>query len=612
MSGFWDKLKGFFLGGDGGGRDLRSRVMREMLARAQRQITFTAGQVAAEACRPEVGGHEGERRAAEAMVQALWAEGLLAPFGYGQRQLSSDVYMYVPASAGAAPPAPAAPPPRPAPARAPAPEPPRAAGKNAYAANPEILGLSAEEMRKRALRINPMQTAWIGRVDTIPPQSDERTALIDRGLVLTGRLTEAQLAEIHTVGDLWLKHHDSDRMAAALAAKTADEAVAQLRAEREAVKQRKKAESAARKEARAKAVAERRANDIVYLGRGVSWGLHDRRSNVEKLQQGGLPVMSTAKDVAAALGISIKELRWLAFHSDAVARPHYVRFEVKKRSGGTRALAAPMPKLARAQEWILRQVLDKLPSEPPAHGFIRGRSTVTNAREHLRRDLVVNLDLKDFFPTIDFWRVRGVFKRMGYSPAVATILGLLCTEAPRREVELYGQKLHVSAGDRALPQGACTSPAISNQVARRLDRRLLSRAKKLGWRYTRYADDLTFSAEQGKRGELGRLHAMVRHTLEDEGFELNPKKGRVQSVASRQTVTGIVVNQKPGVPRAEVRRLRAILHQARKTGLKAQNRENHPHFEAWLRGKLAYLYMVDPEKGGRMLKELDALEGGGK
>jgi retron-type reverse transcriptase len=361
---------------------------------------------------------------------------------------------------------------------------------------------------------------------------------------------------------------------------------------------------------RVAAVAERRANDIVYLGRGVSWGLHDRRSKVERLQQLGLPLMSTPKDVAVALGISVKQLRWLAFHAEAVAKPHYVRFEVKKRSGGTRALAAPMPKLAAAQEWVLRNVLDKLPTEATAHGFIRGRSTVTNAREHLGRDLVVNLDLKDFFPTIGFWRVRGVFQRMGYSPAVATVLGLLCTEPPRREVELFGQKLHVSAGDRALPQGACTSPALSNQVARRLDRRLKARAEKLGWKYTRYADDLTFSAPPGKRGELGRLHAMVRHALEDEGFALNPKKGRVQSVANRQTVTGIVVNQKPGVPRQEVRRLRAILHQAKKTGLKAQNRENHPHFEAWLRGKLAYLFMVDPAKGGPMLKALDALTGG--
>jgi len=608
MPGFCDKLKGFFAGG---ADDLSARVKREMLGRARRGEIFTAEQVAAEVCRPDRGGNPADQPSAALLVAAHWNAGALRPFGYSQvPQPQGRMTMYIPGSAPltTSPPQTQAPPPPSRPQVAPR-EPPKVVSKNAYAANPEILALSADEMRKRALRINPYQTAWIGRTDTIPPQSDERTALIDRGLVLTGRLTEAQLAEIHTVGDLWLRHHESDRMAAAIAGKTADEVVKQLREEREKKKAQKKAEAAARQEARARAVAERRANDIVYLGRGVSWGLHDRRSNVERLQQRGLPLMSAPKDVASALGISIKQLRWLAHHSDAVAKPHYVRFEVKKRSGGTRALAAPMPKLAAAQEWILRNVLDKLPTEPTAHGFIRGRSTVTNAREHLGRDLVVNLDLQDFFPTVGFWRVRGVFQRMGYSPAVATVLGLLCTEPPRREVELFGQKLHVSAGDRALPQGACTSPALSNQVARRLDRRLKARAGKLGWTYTRYADDLTFSAPPGKREELGRLHAMVRHTLEEEGFALNPKKGRVQAAANRQSVTGIVVNRKPGVPREEVRRLRAILHQAKKTGLKAQNRENHPHFEAWLRGKLAYLFMVDPAKGGPMLKALDALAG---
>src|ERR1051325_1465362 len=90
--------------------------------------------------------------------------------------------------------------------------------KDPYEAG-EILGLSAEEMRKRALRINPYQTAWIGRVDTIPPQSDERTALIDRGLILRGLLSEEQIAEIHGVGDIWLKHHEAAGMAAIAATK---------------------------------------------------------------------------------------------------------------------------------------------------------------------------------------------------------------------------------------------------------------------------------------------------------------------------------------------------------------------------------------------------------
>ena len=99
----------------------------------------------------------------------------------------------------------------------------------------------------------------------------------------------------------------------------------------------------------------------------------------------------------------------------------------------------------------------------------------------------------------------------------------------------------------------------------------------------------------------------MRHIAEDEGFTLHPRKGRVQRPGGRQSVTGIVVNDKLSLPRHEVRRLRAILHGARKTGLEAQNREARPHFEAWLRGKLAYLAMIDRDRGMTMLRELDGL-----
>jgi hypothetical protein len=102
--------------------------------------------------------------------------------------------------------------------------------------------------------------------------------------------------------------------------------------------------------------------------------------------------------------------------------------------------------------------------------------------------------------------------------------------------------------------------------------------------------------------------ARVRHILQDEGFVLNPKKGRVQRKSRRQSVTGVVVNgSKPSMARDEVRRLRAILHGAKKTGLEAQNKEGVPHFEAHLRGKLAYLMMIDRDKGRSMLDQLDAI-----
>ena len=523
-----------------------------------------------------------------------------------------------PAPAKSAPPAPAksAPPaaspaqpastPASAPAAAPAPAKKRTSDDPLEAS--EILGLSADEVRKRALKINPYQTAWIGRVDTIPPQSDERTALIDRGLILRGLLSAKQIEEIHRVGDLWLAHHESAKMAKIAAARSVDQALSALKREREERKARKKAAAAEREARRKEEVARRKTEDIVFLGAGVSHLLSDRRSHLESLEERGLPILSTPSDAARALGLSISKLRWLCFHAEATEKPHYRYFEVPKRSGGTRMLAAPQPELGRAQAWILEHVLSKLPTEDPAHGFVRGRSTVTCASPHVGRDVVVNLDVKDFFPTITFHRVRGVFQKLGYSPAVATIFALLCTESPRIPATFEGRRYWVATGPRALPQGACTSPALSNQVSKKLDRRLLGMSRKHGLTYTRYADDLTFSAPEGKRGEIGMLMARVRHILQEEGFTLHPDKGRVQRSGGRQTVTGIVVNDKLGLDRKHLRRLRAILHAAKKTGLAAQNREGLPNFEAYLRGHIAYLHMVDPKKAAPLLAALDALK----
>jgi retron-type reverse transcriptase len=355
-------------------------------------------------------------------------------------------------------------------------------------------------------------------------------------------------------------------------------------------------------------VAQRKKSDIVYLGRGVSRGLADRRANIEKLTRHGLPVLATPADIARAMGVSISRLRWLAFHSEASQVTHYVRFTVPKKSGGTRALAAPHRDLAACQAWILANVLGKISVHDAAHGFVPRRNTVSNAIPHIGQSVIVNADIKDFFPTISFGRVKGVFQAMGYSPAVATILGLLCTESPRREVTLSGHKLHVATGPRVLPQGACTSPALSNLVSRRMDARLAGLAEKLGWRYTRYADDLTFSANGAATQRTAYLLARVRHIVDHEGFEMNEAKTRVLRRNTTQTVTGVVVNSRPGVRRRLVRRIRAILHRAKTQGLAAQNRQNHPHFESWLSGMIAYISMVNPSQGRSLRAAFESLE----
>ncbi len=457
--------------------------------------------------------------------------------------------------------------------------------------------LTGSQVKSEAKQIsNRFGNPWFGRRDLIPPLSDKRTELIDRGMLGQGLITPEELDEIHRVGlvmdELRPQLHEAYSIAQA--------AVERSFAERAEIKARKKAEADERRRVRQEQIQHRRANDIVFLGRGVSQGLAERNSDPAALARLGLPVLSTPAELATALGISVPRLRWLAFHSEAATRVHYVTFTVPKKSGGVRQLSAPQRSLRLAQEWILREILSKLPVHEAAHGFAAGRSTVSNAAPHVRQEMVINADLCDFFPSISFVRVKGAFAACGYSPAVATILALLCTEAPRRPVTFAGKTYHVAVGPRGLPQGACTSPALSNRICRKLDQRLAGIATKLGWNYTRYADDLSFSASGEAGQKSGYLLARLRHITEEEGFAVNEKKTRIQRRNTRQSVTGVVVNERAAAPRTLVKRLRAILHQAAKTSLAAQNKTGRPNFAAYVQGQIAYVSMINPKQGARL------------
>jgi retron-type reverse transcriptase len=466
--------------------------------------------------------------------------------------------------------------------------------------------ISRDETKKQAKAMG--RPLWsnlfaFGRQSVIPPVTDERTLMIDRAMVGEGLITPEELAQIHQIGEKmaelrpdfdWARHQGQ-------AAVNADKAA---KAE---LKRQKKAEAAKRKADREAAIAQRRATDIIFLGRGVSGGLADRRSHVEKLQEAKLPVLSTPAEVAAALELPVKRLRWLAFHAEVAVVTHYIRFQIPKKSGGVRELAAPHADLARAQRWILQNILERVPVSGVAHGFVKERGTLTNARSHTGKDVVLNADLKDFFPSITFPRVRGIFQQLGYSPAVSTVLALICTECPRRTVEYDGQTFHVATGPRALPQGACTSPALSNLCARKLDLRFCALAAKHGWTYTRYADDLTFSTAGEPAKATALILSRLHHIVKDEHFEVNEAKTRIQRRNAQQSVTGVVVNEHCNVPRKTRRQLRAILHQAQKTGLPAQNRISHDNFAGWVSGMLGYVKMINPQQGEKLFKAWDML-----
>jgi retron-type reverse transcriptase len=470
-----------------------------------------------------------------------------------------------------------------------------------------FLPITREEIKSAAAGRTLFGNPWFGRRDVIPPPDDPRTLLIDRALVTHGLLTPEELVEIHKVGAEMERLRPTEAGIAHQAARAGAAAVEADRARRAQLKAQKKADAAERKRLRAEAIAHRRATDIIFLGRGVSSRLNDRESNRSLLEQASLPVLSTPAELAYALGLSIPRLRWLAFHTEVATRVHYVRFSIPKKSGGERVLHAPHRTLGNAQRWIFENIVQRLAVEDPAHGFVTDRSILTNAEVHAGRAVIVNMDLEAFFPSIVFPRVRKIFERVGYSPAVATILALLCTECPRKEVTFKGKTYFVATGPRGLPQGACTSPGLSNQVAKRLDRRLGGLARRMGLKYTRYADDLTFSGDDALRERVGYVMARMRHIAQDEGFTVNEAKTRVLRRNAQQMVTGLVVNERPGVRRREVRRLRAILHRASLEGLDRQNRDGRPNFRGWLQGKIAFVAMSRPDVGARLKQQLEAL-----
>ena len=349
-----------------------------------------------------------------------------------------------------------------------------------------------------------------------------------------------------------------------------------------------------------------------YLGQGVSGGLQargDAEAAQAMLRERGLPPLATPQALAEAMGLSVAELKFLSYHREVARVTHYRRFALPKKTGGERIISAPMPRLKRAQYWVLDNVLAKVPCHAAAHGFVPGRSIVTNAAPHAGQGVVINLDLKDFFPSVAYPRIKGVFAALGYPEAVATVLALLCSENVSDLLEVDGERFFVGGKgrDRVLPQGAPTSPMLTNILCRRLDRRLQGLADKLGFRYTRYADDLTFSASGPGEALVGRLLRQVHHVLKDEGFTPHPDKQHVMRRASRQEVTGVVVNDRPSVSRTQRRALRAALHRAATQGVASATWNGTPASRDTLLGQAQFVRMVDAERGAPLVAAARAL-----
>ncbi|MFN0318583.1 MAG: reverse transcriptase domain-containing protein [Burkholderiales bacterium] len=276
--------------------------------------------------------------------------------------------------------------------------------------------------------------------------------------------------------------------------------------------------------------------------------------------------LSTPKDVATLLEIDYEVLNYHLFRISNDKK--YTTFYIPKKSGGQRQITAPITSLKIIQQklhYILQLYYQPRPS---AHGFVRERSILTNAREHVGKRYVLNLDLADFFPSINLGRVRGLFmsKPFNFNAKVATVLAQICCYEGR------------------LPQGAPTSPIVSNMICAKMDGQLQRLAQKLRCTYTRYVDDITFSTSV-PRFPVGLAKIASEMTgqiiigdelesiIKSNDFRINEKKVRLQTKEQRQEVTGLTTNKFPNVKRRYIRQIRAMLYAWDKHGLDAAERE---------------------------------------
>ena len=302
-------------------------------------------------------------------------------------------------------------------------------------------------------------------------------------------------------------------------------------------------------------------DNFVHLGKGVSNWLNFKDENEFELQQNDLPTIPCASRLSEFLEMPISKIKFLAYHRKSSKIYHYLDFYIPKGKKGRRLISKPKEEIAKTQKIIKNKILDKLKFSDAVMGFISGKSHVNNAREHVNKDFLINVDIQDFFPSVTFYQIRSVFRKLGYSGEVSTVFALLTTKPKATLLNINSNKYYLFSDNRSLPQGACTSPTLSNLVLTKIDNQLIARSISLGYKYSRYADDLTFSTGKAAKNKMQMLY-MIQKTLELHKFKANPQKTKLLGKSNSQNVTGIVINSgKLNIPRSWRKKLRAAVHQ---------------------------------------------------
>lgn len=335
--------------------------------------------------------------------------------------------------------------------------------------------------------------------------------------------------------------------------------------------------------------------------------------DMAKLSDSNLPALHTLTDLSDWLDISTGQLDYLAdlWRHDESKLSHFKHYHYhlspKNNGGGNgnkryRLIEAPKCLLKKIQSKIKNDIICYMSIDDAAHGFRTGRSCKTHAVLHVDKKYLVYFDISNCFQSIQWSSIYRLFRGLGYPEKISKYLTALCTHRCYMAKDNVFKHLDMSTRAllrvRHLPQGAPSSPALSNAVLIRLDRRLKGLAKSQGLTYSRYADDFVFSGNSPQNWQF--INMLVRSICLAEGFVINDKKTRVARPHQKQKVTGITVNKKINVDRAYYDRLKAILTNCVRYGLESQNRSNHPHFKEHLLGCIQHVYSLNAVKGSKL------------
>jgi RNA-directed DNA polymerase len=301
-----------------------------------------------------------------------------------------------------------------------------------------------------------------------------------------------------------------------------------------------------------------------YIGRCLRYAIRLNNNNV--------PIIYSLEHLASLLGFDVLYLRAIAYSQ----HKYYRTFTIPKKNGEDRLISEPLPNLKEIQQWVLSKILYQIEPSPFAKAFVPGRSIKENARFHRRQPMVLSLDIKDFFPSLSPLQVHAIFANLGYSKKICYYLTRFCTL------------------DGGLPQGAPTSPTLSNIIFLPLDRQIGTLCIEKRVRYTRYADDLTFSG----RFSVGEFIQFLRSALSSLDLRLNEAKTRLMRQHERQEVTGVVVNDKLQAPREMRRGLRQAIYYIKTFGLEnhiSKLDERRANYVSHLLGKATFVLFLNPE-----------------